>query len=290
MKRGSALLALHGAVVLFGFAGLFGKWLALPPVDIVLGRTAIAALALGSLCAYTGRPRRTFELRLAATGAALALHWVAFFEAIQVANVAIGLLGYASFPLFVLPLERALLGRRFGRRELVTAGLVTGGLVLLVPHFSLADRTVQGLAWGVLSGLTFAVLAVLNRRFAATRPAAEVALAQNAWAALLLIPVVVAGGSAPAIDARDIALLIVLGLVCTALAHTLFITALATVSAHTASVVAALEPVYGIVFALVLLDEVPTLRTLAGGALIVGAAVYATRGAPRPFARPQPPG
>jgi drug/metabolite transporter (DMT)-like permease len=286
MKHGAALLALHGAAVLFGFAGLFGKWLALPPVYIVLGRTVVAALALAALRAAMGQPRAKFDLRFAASGATLALHWVAFFAAIQVANVAIGLLGYASFPLFVLPLERWLLGRRFGRRELVTAALVTAGLALLVPQFSLADRIVQGLAWGVLSGFTFALLAVLNRRFAERRPAAEVALWQNAWAALLLVPIVFAGGTAPAISARDVALLVVLGLACTALAHTLFIAALATVSAHTASVVAALEPVYGIVLALVLLGEVPAARTLAGGLLIVGAAVFGTWGAGRTAARP----
>ena len=70
---------------------------------------------------------------------------------------------------------------------------------------------------------------------------------------------------------------LVLGVLCTALAHTLFIAALRTVTAHTASVVAALEPVYGIALAFVLLGEVPGARTLAGGALIVGAAVVATR-------------
>jgi drug/metabolite transporter (DMT)-like permease len=68
-----------------------------------------------------------------------------------------------------------------------------------------------------------------------------------------------------------------LGLVCTALAHTLFIAGLREISAHTASVIVALEPVYGIVLALVLLGEVPDARTLVGGALIVGAAFLATR-------------
>ena len=74
-------------------------------------------------------------MRLVANGVVLALHWVAFFAAIQIANVAIGLLGFASFPLFVLILERVLLGQRWGRREAVTAGLVTVRLVLLVPGF-----------------------------------------------------------------------------------------------------------------------------------------------------------
>ena len=82
--------------------------------------------------------------------------------------------------------------------------------------------------------------------------------------------------SAP-IGAREIMLLIVLGLACTALAHTLFISGLAVVTAHTASVIAALEPVYGIALALVFLGEVPAPRTIAGGALIVAAAVIATR-------------
>ena len=49
MTHVAALVALHVAVALFGFAGLFGKWLALSPVAIVLGRTAIAAVALGIL-------------------------------------------------------------------------------------------------------------------------------------------------------------------------------------------------------------------------------------------------
>jgi drug/metabolite transporter (DMT)-like permease len=52
-------------------------------------------------------------------------------------------------------------------------------------------------------------------------------------------------------------------------------------SAHTASVVAALEPVYGIALAAVLLAEIPSIRTLAGAALIVFAAVVASKGAIR---------
>ena len=45
----SALASLHAAVLLFGVAGLFGKWLALSPESIVLGRTAIGTVALAVL-------------------------------------------------------------------------------------------------------------------------------------------------------------------------------------------------------------------------------------------------
>jgi len=92
-----------------------------------------------------------------------------------------------------------------------------------------------------------------------------------------LAPLLLVGGAPGGLGTREIALLLVLGVLCTALAHTLFIDALARVSAHTASIVAGLEPVYGIALAFLLLGEVPSARTLFGGALILGAALYATR-------------
>jgi drug/metabolite transporter (DMT)-like permease len=129
-----------------------------------------------------------------------------------------------------------------------------------------------------VSGFTFALLAVRSRRYAATHAPAAVALWQNAIAAASLAPFVVAGAATiPAITAHDVMLLLVLGVFCTALAHTMFIGSLRRVSAHTASVVASLEPVYGIALAVLLLGEVPSPRTFVGALLIVGAALVATR-------------
>ena len=277
MSHTSALIALHASVALFGFAGLFGKWLVLSPVAIVFGRTAIAAMALGILRLRSGE-RVPFDVRLIANGVVLAVHWLSFFAAIQASTVAVGLLSYASFPLFTLAIERVFFARQLRRREGVTALLATAGLVLLVPELSLANSVVRGLGWGLVSSLTFALLVVMNRRWTASRSATDIAFWQNLLAALALLPFFwAAPWEIGTLGAREIILLLVLGLACTAFAHTLFIGALAAVSAHTASVIAALEPVYGIALALAFLGEVPGPRTLAGGALIVAAAVVATR-------------
>ena len=254
-RQRGALVSLHAAVLLFGFAGLFGKWLALSPELIVLGRTTVASIALAALLRVMREPSGGFEWRLAAGGAVLALHWIAFFRAVQMSSVAVGLLGFASFPLFVLIAEAAFLRRRLHAADWVTVALVTAGLLLLVPELRIENRVVQGLMWGVLSGLMFALLAV-------------------ACAAACLLPGFALDPVLPSL--RDIALLIVLGVVCTALAHTLFIRSMHVLSAHTASVVTALEPVYGIALAFALLGETPGWRTLIGAALIVGAALRAT--------------
>ena len=270
----SALVSLHAAVLLFGVAGLFGKWLALSPELIVLGRTAIASVALAALLRVLREPSGGFEWRLAAGGAVLALHWIAFFRAVQMSSVAVGLLGFASFPLFVLIVEAMFLRRRLHFADWVTVALVTSGLLLLVPEFRIENRVVQGLCWGLLSGIMFALLTVGNRALVSRRSATGVALWQNACAAACLLPGFALDPVLP--TPRDVALLIVLGVVCTALAHTLFIRSMRVLSAHTASVIAALEPVYGIALAFALLGEAPGWRTLIGAALILGAALWAS--------------
>jgi drug/metabolite transporter (DMT)-like permease len=263
VSRAAAWVALHAAVLLFGFAGLFGKWLVLSPLLIVLARTLIAAAALGLFrLAQPGACAR-FEWPLFGNGAVLAVHWVSFFVAIQVSDVATGLLGYASFPLFTLVLASAIDRSRITVRSWATAALVVAGLVLMVPEFSFDNRVVIGLAWGLLSGA-----------------AGDVAFWQNLCAAITLLPIAWLASAGPGselmLGLREVALLLALGVLCTALAHTLFIAALRQVGAHTASVVAALEPVYGIALAFVLLGETPGPRVLAGGALIIVAAVVAT--------------
>ncbi len=271
-----ALVALHAAVALFGFAALFGKWIALSPAAIVFARTVVGAasliLFLIATRASVARPRTALILN----GLLLALHWLAFFAGVQLASVAIALLGFASFPAFVLAIECAVERRAPNAHESMALILIVVGLAFLVPDFEWSSRIVQGLGCGVVAGLTFAVLAVRNRELVSQVGAMALALWQNAFAALCLLPVMIWNASTLAPTARDVVLIVVLGVLCTALAHSLFISSMRHVSAHTASVVAILEPVYGIALSVALLGERLDARTIAGGTLILAAALLAT--------------
>ena len=202
-----ALGALHVGVALFGFAGLFGKWIPWDPVAIVLGRTAVAAVVLAFVVRYRRGRLAWPSARVLPNGLILAIHWIAFFAAIQESTVAIGLLGYASFPMFVPLLERAMLGIAIRRRELAKVALVVAGLLLLVPEWNWASHTVRGLAWGVLSGFTFALLTVRTRKLSPASRSSEMALWQNAVAALCVAPFVFAqGGTSGAVSAHALLL------------------------------------------------------------------------------------
>ena len=270
-----ALLAINSAVMLFGLAGVLGKMTGLPATIIVFGRVVVAGAALGVVALTLGaslRPRSSRDaLILCGQGLLLAVHWVAFFQSINVSNVAIGLLSFSSFPLFTALLEPTLLRQRLRGAELAGALLVLPGIYLLVPSISLNDTTTQGVLWGVLAGATFALLSVGNRWLGRSYASVTISLYQEVVAALALLPALWLTPLSAPLTIRQALLLITLGLVCTALAHTLFIAGMRSSPAQLASLLACLEPVWGILFALALLGETPSARVFLGGAIIVAA-------------------
>jgi drug/metabolite transporter (DMT)-like permease len=273
-----SLLEIHSATLLFGLAGLFGKWIALSPFLIVLGRVVFAGAVLGLILLATRQSLRLIWKERAAVllllGGILAAHWVTFFRSIQVSSVAVGLLAYSCFPVFTVFLEYLFLKEKFDRFNLVMAILCLAGVFVIVPRFELANPVYQGVLWGLAAGLTFAVLTLFNRRLAPRYSSLAIAFFEDSFAAIFLVPFLFLG-DVP-FSRRDWLLLAFLGIVSTALAHTLFIRGMRRIRAQTASIISSLEPVYGIVFAFFLLGETPALRTLAGGVVILAAVLAVT--------------
>ncbi|MBT8404759.1 MAG: DMT family transporter [Gemmatimonadetes bacterium] len=282
------LVAVHLAVLLFGAAGLFGKLVLLPPTLLVLGRVVFAAGALGVFLQWRERTGRAAEpggtdpappaarrWSLVGLGILLAIHWVTFFHAIQLSTVAIGLLTFATFPIFTALLEPLLPGERFEAGTLAAAAVSLAGIAWVVPTPDWNDPYTQGAFWGVVSGATFALLSLANRLWVRDTAAARLAFHQDLWAAVVLLPFLVTATRWP--TPSEWLALAFLGVVLTAGAHALFIHGLSGVRAGRAAVIASLEPVYGVVLAVLVLGERPEARTLVGGAVVLAAAAWVSR-------------
>jgi drug/metabolite transporter (DMT)-like permease len=274
-KQLRGLVTANVAVLLFGLAGVLGKLSLLSAPIIVFGRSFFAGLVLLAVCWFRHislRPKQSRDgYLLLGQGVLLALHWTAFFQAINVSNVAIGLLSFSSFPLFTAILEPFLLKQRPNRIQIVAALLILPGIYLLVPSFTLQNQTTLGVMWGVLSGASFALLSVTNRWLGRSYSSLMISLYQDGMAALVLLPIFFFTATGSFWTPHALLILIILGVVCTALAHTLFIASMRDITAQTASLLASLEPVWGIIFGIMLLGAIPTARTLLGGAIIISA-------------------
>ena len=272
------IISILVALPFVSLTGLFGKFLTIAPLLIVQGRSIFAFGTL-LIALVVMRKKLFFQdyrewIWLMVSGSILGIHWIAFFEAIQVSTVAIGLLSFASYPLFTTLLEPLFFKEVLRRKNVLAALIVICGLAIMAtsseePNAIISGSVIQGLLWGLLAGFGFSVLTLLNRGYVRNHSPLLLTCWQNGFAALVLLPWSLT--ESWMISVKDWGLLFVLGVICTVGGHTLLINGLRHVKAQIASLlIAGLEPVGAIVFALFLLGEIPSLQTLLGGLLIVG--------------------
>ncbi|NAO28824.1 DMT family transporter [Pseudomonas syringae pv. dysoxyli] len=278
----TALTSAHVTALLFGLTGIFGALIHASASVITFGRAAFAMLALAVFALLQGRAllrglNRKKLVIYFVSGLMLAAHWVTFFIAIKVGGVAVATLGFASFPAFITLLDMAVFRDRPHLAEALLLLLVTLGLVLVTPSFELANQGTVGLLWGIASGLSFALLAMTNRRATDGRNGVQVVFWQNATVALIMAPFALL--DLVALGPTDWTNLAILGVLCTAVSQALFVKSLKGLNARSAGMIISLEPVYAIACAWWLFHEAPSYRMLLGTALIVLAIVLSAQSA-----------
>lgn len=278
-RQGSnSVLLLHGAVMLFGLSAVLGQFVDAPAAVIAGGRVVWSSLALLVLSLVKKsdlklKSNKDYGTALAA-GVVLAIHWTTFFQAIQSSSVAIGTITFSAFPLFLTFLEPLVFHEPLRLRSLVTALLLLVGVSITVPDFSLENQVTLGIVWGLVSALAYAVLSLANRYLSGRYEARTVCLYEQGTAAVVLLPALVF--SRVTWSLQNFAGIAAIGLLCTAIAHSLYVSAQRHVKAQTAGIISGMETVYGILFALLFLGEIPGPRELIGGAVILGVAVFSS--------------
>ncbi|MEO2267224.1 DMT family transporter [Pseudoalteromonas sp. YIC-656] len=273
-----SLIYLHIAVLMFGGTALFAKLINLSALDITVYRTAIAAVALGVLLAFQGSRLKLSSARdylvVLMLGAIVGVHWVTYFQGMQLAGVTIGIIAFFSYPVLTVLIE-PLLNRQLPKlKDIISAMVVSLGIYLLVPEANLGNDVTLGIVTGVFSALCFAMRNILQKRYFTHYSGPQTMLYQTAIASILLCAFV----EVPVYDIaqRDIALLLLVGIIFTAAPHALFAASLRGLSATTAGLISCLQPLYATILAFMLLQERPDLATLFGGLLVVSAALFET--------------
>jgi len=278
MRFNRHFLVLHIAVLLLGMTGLFAKFLDVNPVTIISGRSFFTVLFILLCTLFLKQSLRVRSFAnlgwLCLSGVVLSIHWFTFFHSIQISTVAIGVIGFSTFPVFVTFLEPLLFGEKIRRIDAGSGILVFVGLLFVVPDFNFSNEVTIALCWAVLSGFLAAVFTLVNRKLAKQNHFLVVTFYQHLVAVIVTLPMVWGLSLWPM--EKDIWLLALLGIVFTAVPQAMLVKSLELIKAQVVSVLIGLEPLYSIVFAVILLHEIPTLTTLIGGAFVASAVVLAT--------------
>ncbi|HJO93757.1 MAG TPA: DMT family transporter, partial [Victivallales bacterium] len=217
--------------------------------------------------------RRDFFLAIF-TGLMIGISWYFFFQSIKVSSVSVGLLTYATVAIFTTFIEPLYFKTRIHFLDIVLALITIYGVSLVVPKFSLSSDITLGVIFGLIAALSAAVFTIMSRSLMTKYSSIKIAFWQYLTVTILGIPFFVS--DSPHISIRNLILIIILGVLFTAFANTLFISSLKRISATKANIILTLEPIYGIILGIIILNERPGINLIIGGVIILLCAFIAT--------------
>ena len=277
-----AYIQLHIAVVLLAFTAILGDVITLSATVLVWWRTLIAVLGIGIFLLITGRVRMDWirsQKKLYALGGLIAIHWICFFGSIKLANASTALICFATISLFTAWIEPWITKRKRQIHEVIFGLVVIPGIVLIAGQAE--GKVMTGIILGIIAALLVAVFSSLEKKWIKETDPEHMTFIQlaGAWMAMCIW----IGGEYLVNDIQhfiphgmDIIYLLVLGLICTSIAWVLATRAIRSVTAFDSIMVINLEPVYGIVLALILLDDSKELTTAfyLGASIILASVIF----------------
>ncbi len=273
-----SLINLHVTVMLLGGTALFSKLIPLSALDITFGRSLPAFIMLFFVVKLSGESLRLNSTRDYFIGVGLgiimAVHWVTYFASMQYSTVSVGIIALFTFPVITVLLEPFFEKIRISWQDIVSALVVLLGIWLIVPSVSLSDDVTLGVIIGVFSAFLYAIRNLLHRKYFSHYSGSKA----MAYQIMVICPCLVffVSDDLVTMSTQTAFMLLLLGTIFTALPHAMVATALKHLRAKTFSLVACMQPLYGVIFAIALLNESPTWQTLIGGLLVISAAVYET--------------
>lgn len=281
MATVSDYLKLHVVVFLWGTTSVMAKLVSMPATEMLAFRTLLAALGLLVVALWTKSQLRhsmSDTLRMLGIGMIVGLHWVAFFVGGQLSTASHSLVGFATCSLWAAVLEPISKGQRVRLLEIILGLVVLAGIVLI---FKLEFHYWQGFLLSVFSGLLAAVFAIMNAQLVNRIPSTTIAFYEMTGAflfVLALLPIYqqtysITGTLDLIPEPMDWLWLFILSMFCSVFAFTMSVHLLKKLSVFTVQLLLNLEPIYGIVLAILVLRENNLMGTgfVAGTLLILSA-------------------
>lgn len=259
MIRGRLLIL--AAALLWSLAGVFIKFLDVPPLTIVFYRSFFAALVFTP---FVRRADWQISGAVLVSVVTYTLAISAFVSANKLTTAANAIVLQYTAPIFVFLFARMVLRETISR--LNGFALLSGMLgVAIISLDSAGQPEMAGVLLALLSGLLFAAYMINLRRMQEVSPV-YLTWVNNVACALLLLFLVT---SQLTLSLSHLGILAVMGMVQLGLPYYLFSKGLQSVPLVEASLIALIEPVLNPVWVAATVGEIPSVATLAGGGLIL---------------------
>ncbi|MFI0430295.1 DMT family transporter [Mariniflexile sp. HMF6888] len=261
---------------LFGStSGPLGKFIDIPPPVIIWCRCILGGLFLYAFCYFKKVNLKIYSKRDFLTILISALffgaHWITYFYALKLSNVAIGMLSLFTYPMLTALIEPFFIKVKFDPIYIVLSLMVLLGLYILAPEFSLQNSYVEAIIFGVISAFLYALRNIISKKLISRYTGTSIMFYQLVVLTIVLLPAIFFMDTSNILS--QFPYIIALGLLTTAIGHTMLVSSFKHFSVSTASIISSTQPIFGIILAFIFLNEMPSLNTFLGGSLILATVI-----------------
>ena len=252
-------LHLHFIIIIWGFTAVLGALISIDAIPLVWYRMLIATVFLILFMLIRRKSFRISKgllIRFILGGIIIALHWVTFFLAIKSSNVSVALIMMSTGAFFTSLIEPLFFKRRVSKLELFLGILVVIGLYII---FKIEGNYVLGIVYGLISSFLSALFSVANGLYVKKNDPVIMSFYQLFFGVVFITLLLGLKGEFTApffqLSSNDWIYLIILGSICTAYAFSASVKVMKVLSPFTVMLSINLEPVYGIILALLVFPE-----------------------------------
>lgn len=262
---------------MWGFTGILGKLIHLEASVIVWYRVVIAFIALGVYMSIRGWSFKVSSrkrlLQILVVGMFVGVHWLTFYQSIQLSTASLGILCLSTTTLHVAWLEPLVMKKKFSKLEMFLSIVVVVGIYIATDNFS--PKEYEALGYGLISAFFAALFAVFNTKLVETDSASIISFYELVAASITLSFVLLFNGQLNndlfVMTGEDFFWLLFLALACTSFAFIATIIVMDKLGTFTVSLSINLEPIYTLILAVFILQENEELnsRFYLGAVIII---------------------
>lgn len=270
------------AMAIFGSIGVFVRLIPMPSSVISLSRAVIGGVFLLILMLILGKRLSLSSIKenailLLLSGIALGFNWMLLFEAYKYTSVANATLCYYLAPVIMVVLSPLIFKEGLTLTRVLAVILSVVGMALIsgAEVASVGQRGVIGIILGISAACLYAMIVILNKKLCGIS-AYERTAVQLIVSAISMLPYCAFTGafSGITLNALQIAIVLVLGIVHTGVAYALYFGSIGNLPAQTVALLGYIDPVLALVLSWTLLGEGFTLSGLVGAVLILGSMLF----------------
>jgi drug/metabolite transporter (DMT)-like permease len=253
---------LHFIVAIWSITAILGVLISIASVELVFYRTLIASAMLGLIFLWKKTSIRVSKselVKIIGTGFLSSIHWILFFWAARISTASVCLAGMATTSLWTAFLEPMINKKKIKGFEVFLGLLVISGIYVI---FRFEWGYWLGLSMAIGSALMGALFSVINGRLTKRHDPYVLTFYEMFGAcffAFIMLPVYAyffAENGLQLIPApMDWLWLLILSGICTVYAFSVSVELMRRITAFAVNLTVNLEPVYGIILAVLILGE-----------------------------------